>query len=349
MRVDTGRFHSVTIDGTNGKVPIRVYFLGSGSLGVPGLRALIADPRICVAGVGTQPDRLAGRRRHPTPTLIGTEAAALGLAADKPVEVNATAFIERLRTLALDLVVVVAYGQILRDAMLGLARFGCLNVHASLLPRHRGAAPVAAAILAGDVATGVTFMRMDAGLDTGPIYETHHIPLHGRETASELEAHLAHLAAAHLANGIQRICHQGLVAAPQPDLGVSYARKLKKEDGLIDWTTSAPEIERRIRAMLPWPTAFALVQTGKRTRRLQVTAAAVKHPTTTCARPGETMQAENGTWIVACGTGALELLRVVPEGRTEMTAIEFLRGCTEPVVLRPACRQNDEKADIHSE
>lgn len=339
----------MTIDGTDGTIPIRVYFLGSGALGMPALGALLVDRRVHVVGIGTQPDRLAGRQRRATPTVVGAEAAARGVTADKPVDVNSSLFLAHLRDLAPDLLVVVAYGQILRDALLELAPFGCLNVHASLLPRHRGAAPVNAAILAGDEVTGVTFMRMDAGLDTGPIYETHTLPLQGRETAPDLEADLARLAAEHLATCMDRICRQGLSATPQSAIGVSYARKLKKEDGLIDWTNPAPVIERQVRAMLPWPTAFFLVETGKRTKRIKVTAAAVQQSIITCARPGETLQADNGAWLVACGSGALELLRVVPEGRNEMTAMEFLRGCTTPVVSPHVRGQNDEKADIQSE
>lgn len=311
---------------SSGGAAVRVYFLGSGSLGVPLLERLTQVPEVQVTGVATQPDRPQGRQRRRAPTPIGEAAAGLGWPVDKPADVNAAEFGEGLRALALDLIVVVSYGQILRAALLGLPRFGCLNVHASLLPRHRGAAPIQAAILDGDAETGVSFMRMDAGLDTGPVYSQVRLPLSGCETAVELQVALAGLAADHIVPCVQAVCRAGLPPAAQCEAEATVARKIVKERGRLDWRVDADLLARQVRAFQPWPGSWFDLPTPKGRRRLVVTAAAVE-AVPEARPPGVMFQADQHGWRVACGQGALKLERVVPEGRGEMTAAEFLRGC----------------------
>ncbi len=306
---------------------IRVYFLGSGTLGIPVLRHLAAatEAGLFLAGVGTQPDRPQGRNRQSAPTPVGEAANALGLTADKPEQANAPEFLARLRALELDVAVVVSYGQLLREEFFNLPRCGCLNVHASLLPRHRGASPIQAAILGGDPETGISFMRIDRGLDTGPVYRQIRQPLTGTETAAALETTLGKLAAEHVAGCLRQICRDGLTPQPQPQPGVTVARKIRKEQGLLDWRLPAAQLERQIRAFHPWPGTWFLLPTAKGPRRVTATAAGVRPELSGPA--GEVLQADRRSWVVACGEGGLEIRRVVPEGRGEMDAAEFLRGC----------------------
>ena len=229
--------------------PVRVYFLGSGSFGIPVLRALQADPRVTLLGVCTQPARPAGRGRSLTPTPIGACARDEGLGVETPESVNTPAFTARLVEVDPELVLVVSFGQILRRPILGLPPFGCLNVHASLLPRHRGAAPVNAAILCGDAETGVTFMKMDAGLDTGPAYQSHAMPLDGHETPPRLEASLGDLAGAKIAECIWAVCRQGLEPTPQDRAAATCAAKITKQDGLIDWSQPAASLLDQMEAL----------------------------------------------------------------------------------------------------
>ena len=307
--------------------PIRVYYLGSGELGVPVLERLAAAPEVLLVGVGTQPDRPAGRNRHLAPTPVGAAAARLGLAADRVATINAPDGLERLAALRPDVMVVVSFGQLLREPVLALPRCGCLNVHASLLPRYRGAAPIQAAILAGDAEAGVSFMRMDKGLDTGPVYEQVRLPLAGDETAGVLEQRLARLAADALVPCLWRVCREGCPAVAQAHAEATVVRKLKKEDGHLDWNLDATVLARRVRAFQPWPGAWCELRTSKGTRRLIVTAATLEAAATGApVLPGTVLQADHHQWIIACGAGSLRLERVIPEGRGEMGAADFLRG-----------------------
>ena len=308
--------------------PIRVYLLGSGRISVPILQHLVTAPEVYLLGVGTQPDRLTGRHRHLAPTALGETAGILGCAIDKPQSVNDPAFLAHLGALDLDVVLVVAYGQLLKSAVLELPRFGCLNVHASLLPRHRGAAPVQAAILAGEQETGVSFMQMERGLDTGPVYAQFRTPVSGAVTAFALEAELADLAAKQIVSCLREICREGLSPMPQPQEGASLARKIKKESGLLDWHRDATGLERQVRAYSPWPGSWFDLPTLKGRRRVTVTAAAVVADVPADQLPGEVVKADLSAWIIACGhhTG-FRIDRLKPEGRGEMTAAEFLRGC----------------------
>ncbi|MCF7854246.1 MAG: methionyl-tRNA formyltransferase [Candidatus Pacebacteria bacterium] len=308
---------------------IAVYFLGSGVIAVPALTAVYGSSAIRLVGVGTQPDRRAGRRKHMQATPFGEHAEELGLEVDKPCSVNDPEFLERLRVLQPEIVVVAAFGQLLKAAVLKVAPFGCLNIHASLLPRHRGAAPVSAAIIAGDETAGISFMQMDEGLDTGPVYAKFPLTIRENDTAEQLEQRLAELAASHVVECMWKVCREGVVPDPQDDDHATRARKLKKSDGEIDWTESADLIERKVRAYIPWPRAHFWLSTGRKTKRIQVMAAAVvMDERSTGAVAGEVIQADRHGWRVQCGQGVLDIQRVIPEGRHEMTAEEFLRGAT---------------------
>lgn len=314
--------------------PVSVYYLASGKLGVPLLDVLAADARVRLLGVGTQPDRPRGRHRHLEATAVGARAEALGIAAERAPSVNEDGFLARLRQRAPDLVVVASFGQILKPALLSLPRYGCLNVHASLLPRHRGASPISAAILAGDHHTGITFMRMDAGLDTGPIYRQLRLDIAATDTTGSLEPRLAQMAAEGLVDCIVAVARGQLTAVPQPGDGATYAPRLAKEDGLIDWSLSACQVECLVRAMVPWPCAFTTLPSPQGSRRLQILAAAVDSGPAHSGVPGGVLQADAAAWTVACGAGALRLLRVRAEGKGEVGAAEFLRGHRVEVGVR---------------
>ncbi|OPZ24131.1 MAG: Methionyl-tRNA formyltransferase [Lentisphaerae bacterium ADurb.BinA184] len=302
--------------------PIRLYFLGSGDIGVATLETLTRAAAVRVIGVGTQPDRPSGRHQRLHATAIAVAAGRHGLPVDKPASVNAPEFIERLHGLGPDVILVVSFGQILKPPLLGAAPFGCLNIHASLLPRHRGAAPVHAAILAGDAETGVTLMQMDAGVDTGPVYRAAREPLTGRETTPDLEQRLGRLAARHAVEWVLGVCRDGWQASPQ-SAGASYARKVRKDDARVDWRLPAAVIERQIRAYLPWPRCWFMLAGDAGERRIQVVAATVVPD---AGAPGGVLRADNDGWVVACGGQSLRLDRVIPEGRGEMPAADFLRG-----------------------
>ncbi len=304
----------------------RVYFLGSGPLGIPALEALATASTIELVGVGTQPDRPSGRHRHLHATPLGQAAEAMGLKPNKPACVNHEEFLNHLRKLNPDLVVVVAFGQLLKRPFLDCPPSGCLNVHASLLPRYRGASPIQAVILNGDPLTGVTFMRIDEGLDTGPAYRRVECPLTGQETAATLEQRLATLAGEHLVEVVEAVAAGQLAAQPQDNLQASYARKIRKAQGWVDWQHEALAIARQVRAFTPWPGSFFYVEVGGCHRRLQIAAATAVGSERHGFTPGQVVQADKQGWTIACGSGFLHLFRVIPEGRPEMTAEEFLRG-----------------------
>jgi methionyl-tRNA formyltransferase len=235
---------------------IRTVFMGSPDFAVPTLRALAADGSYDLVGVVTQPDRLAGRGKVLTPPPVKIAADELEIAAIQPEKIRQPEAIAQLRIWNPDLIVVAAFGQILRPDVLDMPRHGCINVHASLLPRWRGAAPIQAAILAGDTETGITIMKMDPGIDTGPMLSQRAIPLSPNETGGSLFNKLSALGGELLLETLPRYISGELLPQPQPTEGATYAPMLKKEDGLLDFTRPAIELERRVRAMSPWPGAF---------------------------------------------------------------------------------------------
>ncbi len=298
--------------------------MGSGDIAVPALAALASCTSIALLGVATQPDRPQGRKRIMTSTPVAQWAAETKVSLHRPASVNHPDFLNLLSTLHLDLIVVFAFGQILKDELLRLPRLGSVNVHASLLPKYRGAAPVTAAILNGDRQTGVSIMQMNAQLDAGAVYARYPIELTGQETAPELERRLGLLAAEKICPCLAQIARGEVSPHPQDDRKATYAPKVRKEDGQIDWSKPAAAIERHVRAYLPWPGARFTVPTRKRDLHITLTAATVLEGRQ--GPPGSWLQADENGWIAACGQDALRLDRVIPEGRKEMSGIEFLRG-----------------------
>lgn len=327
--------------------PIRTYFIGSGRIGIPVLETLIKTPSVDLRGIATQPDRPAGRRRAPAPTPIAGCAAAHGFAAAKPGSVNDPEFLESLASSSPEIIVVFSFGQLLKEALLTLPPYGCLNIHTSLLPRHRGAAPIAAALLAGDRETGVCFMRMERGLDTGPVYECARTPLNGTETAGILTERLGLLAETHICGVLERVCRDGAQPTPQSEQGATYARQLRKADARMDWRKPAERLERETRAFNPWPCSWFLLPAKKRQNRVQVLeAAALPAPAATPTSPpmpGQILGADSDGLRIACGEGTLRIDALVPEGRNRMTAGEFLRGHTiDPGTILPSPDNTEE-------
>lgn len=239
----------------------RTVFMGSPDFAVPALRALVAA-NYPLAGVITQPDRPAGRGNRLTPPPVKIAALELGLEVFQPERLRAPQAMQRLREWNPDLIVVAAFGQILRPEVLTLPRFGCINIHASLLPRYRGAAPIQAAILAGDKETGITIMLMDEGIDTGPMLSQRSIEILPTDTGGSLFEKLSVLGGELLLETLPRCLNGEIQPQPQPAEGATYAPMLKKEDGLLDFSRPAAELERKIRAFSPWPGAFMPWQGG---------------------------------------------------------------------------------------
>lgn len=227
-----------------------------------------------------------------------------------------------------DLGIVIAFGQIIPQAVLDLPRLGCINVHASLLPRWRGAAPIQRCLLAGDTETGITLMQMDAGLDTGPSLAQSKVGIDPGETGGSLHEKLAELGARCLEQHLTEIFDKKLGAQPQPDVGVTYAHKITAQEGLIDWSENAEAIARKIRAFCPFPAAYSFMH-GK---RIKVFAANVCSARS--ARPGEVVSASKEALVVACGAGALAVSEVQLEGRKRMSIAEFLRGMQVPAGMK---------------
>ncbi|MBL8055160.1 MAG: methionyl-tRNA formyltransferase, partial [Anaerolineales bacterium] len=279
--------------------PVRLVYMGTPDFAVPSLRALTALGQ--VVGVVTQPDRPAGRGQKLSPPPVKQFALAAGLPIIQPARLREPEAMAQLTAWQPDLIVVAAFGQLLKPAVLDLPRWGCLNVHASLLPRWRGAAPIAAALLAGDAETGVTLMRMDPGLDTGPLLARRAEAIRPDDTTPALTARLAEAGAALLAEQLPAYLRGELRAEPQDPALATYAPQLKKEDGRLDFSQPAEALARRVRALLPWPAAFALWQ-GQPFKILR----AAPLPDAGPAEPGLVFQAEQGP-AVACGQGALRL------------------------------------------
>lgn len=297
----------------------RVVFMGSPAFAVPALEALVGAYR--VVGVVTQPDRPAGRGSRLRPPAVKVAAERLGLPLFQPEKVAAPDAMEHLRAWAPDVIVVAAFGQILPPDLLALPPYGCLNLHASLLPRWRGAAPIAAAILAGDAVTGVTLMQMDEGVDTGPVLARREEPIRPDDTTGSLTERLARVGAELLVDVLPRYLRGEIRPVPQPEEGVTYCRPLKKEDGHLDWARPAAELERRVRATNPWPGAF----TFWKGQMLKVWRA-VAHPDRVGdAPPGTVIPMGDGAAVVT-GQGLLELLEVQMAGKNLLPIEAFLRG-----------------------
>ncbi len=302
--------------------PLRIIFAGTPDFSVPCLRAL-RDAGHEVVAVYTQPDRPAGRGRKLSPGPVKEVAAALGLPIHQPPTLRDPEAIATLRDLGADLMVVVAYGLLLPQAVLDIPRLGCVNVHASVLPRWRGAAPIQRAILAGDSESGVTIMRMEAGLDTGPMYLIRRLTLDPRETGGSLHDKLSLLGATALVEALPGIAAGSRVPEIQDDSQANYAHKLAKAEAEVNWSRPAVAIDRLIRAFDPWPVAQTQLD-GASLRLWGCDLPDLNPPPG--AEPGQVIGASKAGIAVATGAGVLRLTRLQPPGKRPMSAAEFLNA-----------------------
>jgi len=298
---------------------MRIVFIGTGEIGVPTLQALLKSEHE-VLGVVTQPDKPVGRSQSIEAPPIKT-AFSGAIPVLQPARITEARAIEGIAAFKPEVIVVMAYGQILPRGVLDIPRIACLNLHASLLPRWRGAAPIQASIAAGDRETGITVMYMDEGLDTGDILLKRHIDILPMDTGTTLHDRLAMIAPETLLEALQLLAKGEAPRIPQDNALATYAPKLKRDDGKIDWSDSAEVIERKIRAFDPWPGAFMTIETNGM-RHLKIFSATI---VARRGRPGEILESEKDL-VVAAGEGALALGEVQLEGKKRMTTKEFLHG-----------------------
>ena len=305
---------------------LNVYFLGSGKIAVPVLEKLLQSSDINMCGIGTQLDRPAGRNRHLQPTPIGEYAEEHNLAIDKIENVNAEDFLKHLKKLNPDMVLVVSFGQLLKQDFLNLPPCGCVNIHASLLPRFRGASPIVAAIASRDNYTGVCFMKMERGLDTGGVFRRLVYPLNMSEYCSDLELALGKYAGDYVVETLLGIRSGLYVEVPQSRDGVSMTGKIRKEHGKINFNEPAALIEAKIRAFYPWPGAWFKLALPEN-KEYVITIIEARIMPEVSGVPGEILQADKKAVIIACGEGALELRMLLPQGKKSMSAAAFVNGC----------------------
>jgi len=303
---------------------LRIIFMGTAELACASLRALHASPLFEVVLVVTQPDKPKGRDLKLQPTAVKAAALELGLPVEQPLKARAGEFIEHLGTFNADLIVVAAYGQLLPQSLLDLPKYGCLNVHTSILPKYRGAAPIQWAIIDGEPETGVTIMKMDAGLDTGDILTIHKTPIAPEENAATLHDRLAVIGAEALIATIPAYVKGEIKSQPQPSTGSTYARKITKDDGRIDWALPAQVLLNRIRGLTPWPGAFTFLSPEHKQRLVKVWHAEPVMSST--GKPGTVLHADKTGIVVACGEGALRITSLQREGGRRMTVAEFAAG-----------------------
>jgi methionyl-tRNA formyltransferase len=305
--------------------PLRIVFMGTPALAAHILERLAgaADAGFQIVGVVTRPDQPRGRGLRLEPSEVGAVAQRRGLPLLKPEKIRTAEFLAELRALNPDLLVVAAYGRILPDPVLAAPRIMPINVHASLLPRHRGASPIEGAILAGDLETGVTIMRVTSRMDAGPMLLARAIPIAPGETQGTLKEKLAELGAAALLEALEKLRHGGLVETPQDESLATYASPVSKADAVIDWSGDAIRIERMVRAYDPWPVARTSVGGDE----LLIWRAAVDDSAAAASMPAPgTILRLKPDVAVQCGRGRLVLAEVQAAGRKRMSAAEFLRG-----------------------
>ena len=293
---------------------MKIIFMGTPDFSVPVLEALYQRHEI--VAVYCQPPRPAGRGKADRPSPVQARAEALGLVVRHPVSLRSVEAVRDFAGLGADVAVVVAYGLILPQAVLDAPRLGCLNIHASLLPRWRGAAPIHRAIMAGDAETGVCIMQMEAGLDTGPVLLREAVQIEAEETTAELHDRLSALGARLIVAALERM---PLTAVVQPAEGVTYAAKIDKAEARVDWSRPAVEVDRLIRGLSPFPGAWTLVN-GERVKLLRSRLAKGQ------GAPGQVLHG----LTIACGAGAVEIIQAQREGKRPMPALEILRGLILP-------------------
>jgi methionyl-tRNA formyltransferase len=303
-------------------VALRIVFLGTPAFAVPSLEALVHS-RHHVVGVVSQPDRPRGRGQQLQQTPTRQSAEAHGIPVLQPAKIKDDAFLQSVRDLRPDLGVVVAFGRILPDALLAIPRLGMINVHASILPRYRGAAPIQRAVLAGDAETGVTIMRVVSELDAGPTFSVAKAPIPPDATSGDMETALAGLGAAALLPIVDAIAEGRAVETPQDHAAATHAAKISKAEGVIDWQETASVVHNRVRGLQPWP----LASTTLGGQRLVLRRTRLVALDTHAAAPGTIVRAYGDQLTVACGGGtAVDVIEIQPEGRRTVTAREFLAG-----------------------
>ena len=307
---------------------MKIVFIGTAEFGVPALTALAASDEHSVTGVVTQPDRPAGRQQKLTACPVKEAAFRLHLKIFQPEEIKRDAVVKQIKYLQPDVIVVAAYGQILPKAILELPQYGCLNLHASILPKYRGASPIQSAILHREKETGVTIMWMDEGLDTGDILLIEKTPIKGDDTAETVHDRLSQIASHALLKAIDHLKGGKAPRTKQDKAGATYAKKLSKEDGKIDWSKTKRDVDAHIRAMTPWPSAYTWVPDGKDGtdhKMLKIFTTIFSRRAT--GKPGEVVSVDkHGVLVATGGTGGLLLREVQLEGKKRMHAAEFARG-----------------------
>jgi len=303
---------------------MRVVFIGTGEIGVPTLHALLGSEEHQLAAVVTQPDKPVGREQRIEPSPIKKALAGTKIPILQPARIKDRQSIEEISARSPQAIIVMAYGQILPRGILETPRVACLNLHASLLPRHRGAAPIQAAIASGDPETGITVMYMDEGLDTGDILLQRKIDILPTETGGSLHDRLGQIAPDALLESLQLLAKETAPRIPQNNALATYAPKLNRNDGKIDWSQPADILERKIRAFNPWPGAFTTVtaKSGK-PRNLKIFSASIVD---LVGEAGEILQTGKRGLVIAASDRALSLEEVQPEGKRRMTSAEFLHG-----------------------
>lgn len=299
-------------------------FMGTPPLAAAVLEALLAAKKYRIVGVVTQPDQPKGRELKLQPSAVKELARKEKLPVFQPERARDPQFVETVCRLAPDLIVVAAYGQILPQSLLDVPRFGCLNVHTSLLPKYRGAAPIQWAILNGDAETGVTIMKMDAGLDTGEILSEERTAITDLDTAETLHDRLAQLGSALLVRTIPDYLSGSLPPRVQPTAHASYARKIKKEDGRLDWSQPARSIWNRVRGLAPWPGTYTYLQRDPKPMLLKILRVELTDLKSTA--PGQILSTDARGIVIACGEGAVRVLELQREGGKRLNAQQFLAG-----------------------
>lgn len=301
---------------------MKLAFLGTSAFAVPALRAL-ADAGHDITVVYSRAPKPAGRGHRERRTPVHELAADLGIAVRTPKSLKSAEEAQSFSTLDLDAAVVVSYGHILPKSFLDAPVLGCINIHGSLLPRWRGAAPIHRAILAGDAETGVTIMRMDEGLDTGPMLLAESTPISSADTAASVHDRLAELGGRLVVSTLDGLVRKSIEPVPQPEEGVTYAHKLGKEEGVLDWRRPAAELERKVRAFDPWPGTWFEAPAEAGGERIKVLGAGLALAS---GHPGTVTVARDGFPVVACGVGGLKLLKLQRPGKSAQSADAFLRG-----------------------
>ncbi len=311
---------------------MRIVFIGTGEIGLPTLRSLRESPAHGLAGVVTQPDKPVGREQRIQPPPVKAELGATGIPILQPARIRTEDALAQIRALAPEVIVVMAYGQILPRALLEIPPIACLNLHASLLPRHRGASPIQAAIIADDSETGITVIYMDEGLDTGDILLQKPLKILPDETGGSLHERLAQLAPDALREALDALAASRAPRMPQDSTRATYAPKLTREDGRIDWREPAELLARKVRAYDPWPGAFTeITDSSGKTRHLKIfQATASKNDLGT---PGTISTPNDSSLLVATRGGSLRLEEVQLEGKRRMRAADFLRGFSSPKIV----------------